>query len=329
MAYGVKSLRFVQLGAETTMGTEANATTIWRGPCTMVDDEVLEFVEEDVGYLQSQGRTYIPKVGALLEMEETPATFEQLPYLLVMGVDGAVTGITDGASTLYVYTYNLATTAVKTPKTYTFECGDNNQEYQSTYGFCEEFELSGAKNEAVMMSGRLRGRQYASGTKTSSVSVPTCEEILFNKGKIYVDSTTIGTTQLTGTWLGFRLTVPTGFVPVWTGDGQLYFSGIKQTDLREIEGEITLEHDANATAEIAFAQAETTRLVRMVFEGSSTTSGTAYSYKTFKVDLAIKYSGIPQLEDEDGDNVVTLPFKAIYNAAGGSFVVANLLENLT
>lgn len=329
MAYGVKSLRFIQLGAETTMGTEADATTIWRGGGTMIDDEVIEFVEEDVGYLQSQGRTYIPKVGALLELDETPATFEQLGYLLVMGVDGAVTGIADGAGGGYVYTYTLATTAVETPKTYTFEVGDNNQEYQATYGFCEEFELAGAKNEAVMMSGRLRGRQYASGTKTASVSVPTVEEILFNKGKLYIDSTTIGTTNVAGTWLGFRLTVPTGFQPVWSGDGQLYFYAVKQTDLREIEGELVLEHDATATAEIALAMSETTRLVRMIFTGSAVTSGTAYSYKTLKIDLAVKYSGVPQLEDQDGDDVVTLPFKAIYNANAGSFVVVSALSALT
>ena len=328
MAYGIKALSFVQIGAETTMGTEANATTIWRGPGTMIDDEVIEFVEEDVGFLQSQGRTYIPKVGALLELDETPATFEQLPYLLVMGVDGAVTGIVDGAG-VYVYTYNLATTTPETPKTYTLECGDNNQEYQATYGYCEEFELAGAKNEAVTMSGKLRGRQYASGTKTASLAVPTVEEILFNKGKIYVDDTTIATTPLTATWLGFKLTVPTGFRPVWSGDGQLYFSALKQTDLREIEGEITIEHDANATTEIANALAEKTRLIRMVFEGTAVTSGT-YDYKTLVVTLAAKWSKVPQLDDDDGDNIVTFPFKSIYNAsAANSFVVVNTLSALT
>ncbi len=331
MAYGVKALRKIQLGVETTAGTEVNATAVWRGEGTIINDSPVEFVPEDIGYLQDQGRTYIPKVGALIELDETPATFEQLPYLLQMGVDGAATGSADGVGSGYIYAYTLATNAVRAPDTYTVEGGDNSEEYQSTYFFCEEFKLKGAANEAVMMSGKLRGKQVATGSEfTASLTAATVEEVLFNKGKIYIDTTTIGTTVKTGTWLAFELNVPTGFQAVWSGDGNLYFSAVKQSDLRDITGSITLENDATGVAEVAAAVAETTRLVRLIFEGSAlTTSGTAYTYRTLKIDLAIKYTEVPSLDEQDGDNTVKLPFKVIYNAAGGVITVVNQLSALT
>jgi hypothetical protein len=295
----------------------------------MIDDSPIEFPPEDVGSLQAQDRTYMPRVGVLVELDPTPATFEQFPYLLAMGVDSAVAGVLDTGGSGYVYTGTLAESAVKAPKTYTVEAGDNAQELESPYFFAEEFELSGAANEAVMMSGKLRGRQMSASTKTS-LSVATVEEILFNKGKLYIDTTTIGTTNVAGTWLGFKLKIPTGFKPVWSGDGQLYFSAVKQTDVRDITGEITLEHDATGMAERLLAQSETTRLIRMTFEGSAlTTSGAAYTYKTLKIDLAIKYTGVPGLDDDDGDDTLTFPFKMVKNAAGGVFTCVNQLSALT
>jgi hypothetical protein len=330
MAYGVKALSKIQLGKETAAGTEVNATTIWRGEGVMKDDSPIKFVDEDLGSLQDQGRTYTPRVGCTVELDETPASFEQLPYLGMAGIDGSVTGTVDGTGTGYIYAFTLATSTQKAPKTYTLEGGDNSQEYQCLYGFCEEFMLSGVKNEAVTMSAKLRGRQMAAGTFTGSLSVPTVEVILFNKGVIYVDDTTIGTTQKTGTWLGFKLNIPTGFVAGYYGDGQLYFYAVKQTDLKAITGELVLENDTTGVAEVAKARAETTRLVRMVFSGSTlTTAGTAYTYKTLKIDLALKYTAVPESKPEDGDNVLAFPFKLVYHASGGVMTVVNQLSALT
>ena len=329
MAYGVKSLKYIQWGAETTAGTTRAATAIWRGEGTMTDDSPIEFVPEDVGFLQDQGRTYMPRVGVVVELDETPATFEQFPYLLAMGVDSALAGVLDTGGSGYLYAGTLATNAVKAPKTYTVEVGDNAQEYESPHFFCEEFNLSGAKNEAVMMSATLRGRQMVASTKTS-LTLAAVDEVIFNKGKLYIDTTTVGTTQVVGTWLGFSLKVPTGFQPVYTGDGALYFSAIKQASLRDVTGELILEHDATGMAELLLAQAETTRLVRMIFEGPAlTTSGAAYTYKTLKIDLAIKYTGVPSLEDDDGDDVLTFPFKMVYSTQGGVITCVNSLSALT
>ena len=46
---GVKALRRIQLGAESSAGTSVPATTKWRGGGTIQDDIDLVFAQEDTG----------------------------------------------------------------------------------------------------------------------------------------------------------------------------------------------------------------------------------------------------------------------------------------
>lgn len=330
---GVKALRKIQLGVETTSGTAVVATAVWRGEGVLKDEQAIEAVKEDVGFLVSQGRTYSPMVGATLEMDDTPATFEQLPYILAAGIENIVTGVADsGSGTGKIYEYNFPTTAANTTKTYTIEAGDDQRVDEMEYAFVEEFTLSGAKGEAVEMSAKWRGRQASDAEFTGAIAVPAVEEILFQKGKLYINDGggTIGNTQKTSTWLGFKLTVKTGLQAMFTGDGNLYFTATKNVGY-QAGGVLTLEHDTTGEAEITAARAESVRLVRMLFEGSTLTTAGAYSKKTLKIDMAIKYTEVPQLDDDDGDDVVSLPFEVVYSTAdvlGASIIVVNSLTAL-
>lgn len=318
MAAGIKALRKIQIGKEVTAGTAVNATTIWRGEGTLKDDRTIEFVAEDVGLLEPTDRTYVPKLGAVVTLDETPATFEQLPYLLVACLSGVTTATTDTGGSGKIWPFNAATTQANTLKTFTVEGGDNQRFDDVEYAYVTEVQLSGAKGEAVTMSATLRGRQATDSEPTGSLSIPTVEEILFGKGKLYIDPTTMGATQKTETWLGFSLTIPGGWKEVYTGDGNLYFTKLEYVGHRDspITGEITLEHDAVAEAEINFARNETLRLLRMQFQGNNLTTAGTYTYKTLRIDLPIKYTEVPEMDDEDGDDVVTLPFQAVYDVAG-------------
>ena len=83
---GIRSLRKLTLGRESVAGTPVNATTYWRGVGTIEDTRVVTFPEEDVGYISGLDRSYQPALGALLAMESTPATFEQVLHILEAGV---------------------------------------------------------------------------------------------------------------------------------------------------------------------------------------------------------------------------------------------------
>ena len=87
-----------------------------------------------------------------------------------------------------------------------------------------------------------------------------------------------------------------------------------------------------AEAEITAARAGTLRLVRLLFNGTALTTAGTYTYKTLKIDMAIKYTEVPALEDEDEDDVVTLPFKVVYSSTAALFAqitVVNQLATLT
>ena len=278
-------------------------------------------------------RTYVPKLGAQIAFEETEATFEQILYLLLAGVDGSVSGVQDGAGSDYVYTFPFATTAQNSPKTYTIESGDDQAVEEMEYAFVTEFALNGAVEEALKMNATWVGRQVSTSSFTGGLSIPSVEEILFSKGKLYIDDSggTIGTTQKSNTLISASLSVKTGFQVVRAADGQLYFSTVKQI-APEITLEITFEHDGTATAEKAKWRSEDTRLTRLLFEGSTvSTPGTSYSKKTLIIDLAGRWEKFGVLGEQDGDDIVTGTLRARYSSTDalfGQFVVVNELSSV-
>lgn len=316
---GIKKLRKVLLGRETTAGTEVDATDTWRGPGMIEDQLDAVFPEEDVGYLIGVGRYYIPKKQGALTMDDTPATFEQILHVFEAGIKTA-TPSQDGTGSGYIYDYAFPTTTANTIKTYTIESGDNQQAELMLYSFVESFNLSGSAGEAVMLTSDWIGQQVSTGTFTAAVAVPAVEEILFQKGTLYIDDDdgTIGTTQVTNTWLSFDLDVTTGWMPVYTGDGSLYFSFNKNIG-PEVSAEITFEHDATAVAEKAKWRAEGGRLIRMKFEGTAfTTAGTSYTYPTLMIDLPGYWESFDTIDEQDGNDIVTGTFRSEYNTNSSS-----------
>jgi hypothetical protein len=318
---GVKKLGYIQLGQESTAakGTEVNADFIWRGLGAGGDNLEVVFPDEDVGYLSGVNRSYIPKVEGVLEMEETPCTFEQFPHIMEAGIESE-SSTQDGTGG-YIYEYNFPTTTAPEIATYTVEFGDNQQEYQFTYGFVTDFSLSGSAGEAVNMSANWVGRETDSGTKTAAISLTAVEEVLFQKGKLYIDGTsdTFGTTQATNTWLEFTLDYTTGFQPVYTGDGEKYFTFEKCVG-PEVTLDLTFEHDATGVAEQAAWRAGTTRLVRLDFTGSALAStGTVYDNKKLIVDIVGTWESFDPIDEQDGNNVVSGTLRGRYDIVAQDF----------
>lgn len=324
---GVVKGRFVQLGQEGTAGSEANATAIYRGLATWTDETEVVFAEENVAYVSGVDRTYIPKVSAVAEFEEHEATFQQIRYWFDAGVDN-VAGVQDGAGAGYVYTYALPelATDTMTVKTYTIEMGDNQQEEQAYGCFVEEFTISGAPDEAVKISGNWRGRQIETGTKTAGLTLPTVEEILFNKGKLYIGTGDTFGSQVALQWVGFDMSVKTGWMSQPTGDGNLYAGLLKQVG-PEVTIDLTLEHSTQAVAELAAWRAQTHRKMRLLFEGTTFAQGTTYDRQTFIIDIDGKWESFEGMGDMDGDDVYTGTLRARYNATSQAFVGFTVVTN--
>ncbi len=322
---GIKALRKIYLGRESTAGTEVDATTLWRGTGTIDDQLVQVFPDEDIGYISGVDRSYIPKVLAGLTMDETPCTFEQVVHLLEAGVKTASPVTTGGGN---AYTYDFPTTAVNTLQSYTIEGGDNQQEEQFLYGFVSDFTLSGAAGEAVMMGANWLGRQVAPGTYTTGVSVPAIEEVLTSLGILSIDATSgaLGGTPATSTFLDFNLKVKTGWVPVFTGDGAIYYTFIKSV-APELLCDVTFEHETVGVAQVAAWRAKTAKLLQMKFTGTAlTATGATYAVKTMIVNLTGKWDSFDKIGERDGNDILQGSFRARYNATDTTFasiVIAN------
>src|SRR5512146_1129189 len=155
---GVKALRKLQFGRETTSGTVAAATTIWRGEGVIEDTLLVVYPAEDIGYLSGVDRTYVPLKGAKLSLNSTPATFEQVCHILEMGLKTA-TPVQDGAGSGYVRTYTAPTTAQNVIKSYTIEGGDDITAGQERMEYCfvTDFELAFKAGEALMLTASIEG----------------------------------------------------------------------------------------------------------------------------------------------------------------------------
>ena len=332
---GVKNLRKIQLGVETTAGTAVAATALWRGEGVGTDTTTVEFPPEDVGILGGTDRAYIPMVGGELTMEG-PATYEQLPYIFEAGVAAEVGTVDSGTSaTPYIYEYIWASTAQPTLKTYTIEAGDDQQAEEIAHCFVREFTLSGNAGEVINLSAVWQGRQWSTTTYTGAISIPAVDEILFQKAKLYIDDTGTypATTQKSNTFLAFELSATTGLQAVNTGDGNLYFSFVKCTG-PEVVLSVTFEHDTAGVAEKAAWRAGTARSVRIEVTGpaAGATPGDVYTNKTLFIDLIGKWETFDSLGDQDGNDTLTGTLRCRYNGTNstmGKFTVVNALSSLT
>jgi hypothetical protein len=312
----VKKLRKIQMGLESVKGTSLAATTIWRGEGVLEDQLEVVFPEEDIGVLPGVDRSYIPKLAAGITIEDTPLTFEQCPILLGCGVDDIDSGAADGTGSGYVYTFTGPTTSDPGFNTYTIEGGDDQQAEEMEYSFATEITLKGAAGEAWMMGGALVGRQVSLSTFTGALSVAAVEEALFSKTKLYIDAGggTIGTTQKSNTLLDAEVTITTGLQPVFTGDGELYFSFAKRV-MPEFVLTITFEHDASSVAEKAAWRAQTTRLVRMECLGSALGTPDTETNKRLTIDVAGRWESFEALDEADGNDIVRGTLRGRYSSA--------------
>lgn len=326
---GIKAFRKIQMGREVSAGTAVAATAVWRGTGTPEDSRELTWVPEDIGIAVPADRGYFGSLGALFPFDETPATFEQLIHIGEAGIKTIGTGAADGAGSGKIYNFSTPTTTANTIKTYTLEGGDDAGAEEMEYCFVQDFTLKGEPGQALMLQANWLGRQLAPTTFTGALTAPTVEDILFSKGKLYIEAIggTYGATQKSNTLIGMNLNWKTGWVPSDPGDGNLYFMFHKYTPTNFLaELGITFEHETTSIAEKVNWRAQTPRKIQLKFEGTALTSaGTAYTYKTLLINLAGKWRKFDKIDERNGNDIINATFEARYNAtaasAGGIIVV--------
>jgi len=315
----------VQIGREASAGTATAATSVWRGPFSMIEDgRERTIVEEQIGNFVSAERSYDSKIAAKWSQPSAPLTYEQVCHILEAGVKTATPSGTGPYTRVYNYPYSG--TSVNTIKTYTIEAGSatvSSDVYEAEYAFVEDFEFSGAFGEAWTMQSNWLARQMTQTSFTGSLSAPTVNEALFNYCLLYIDASggTIGTTQKSGVLTAANIKVKTGLMQVPVGDGQLYATSHKWTQ-PEITFSITMElEDASiVAAERVIYRANGTRLIRLKTSPSASLQ--------FQIDLAAKYDSISDYENSNGNTTVTFEGHGVASSADSLALTFTMINSV-
>jgi len=303
MASGLKALRQLQIGKESTKGTAVAATAVLLGQLSMKESPTIYRPPEHRGQLAEFSRSV--KVANLAELTyEGDATFEQILYLLHMGVAGNVSPTGPGTDGEYTWTFTPAMTSAGTFDSFTIEYGDDVQAWETEYCMAREIELSGAMNEVLKVRADIFGRKMTAASFTGGLSAPSVESIPFQGFKLYIDdeSGTIGSTEKSNTLISARYRITTGLVPARYGSGSLDFTSYIE-QFKNVELEMTFAFNSGAETERTKFDGETMRLVRLEAEGSVIGGSTK---KKLTLDFCGIYTDFGTLDERDGEDVVTV-----------------------
>ena len=347
---GRKPLSRLQFGKEATPGTLVAATARMRfNGGYLSDDRTPELVEEAIGILGGADRNVIVAVDASLDIPETPATPEQLPYLLAMLYGGPVTGAADGTgSSGYRYATPIPTTSAPANTAYTVEGGDDYEVERMGYTKCTRLTIKGTSKGKVTMSGSAIA-QYVERLSGgfASTSIASVNDLVFGLSRLFLDAVdgTIGTTQIEDQYKGFEITFEGMWEKQFTGEGNTangpIWTFVVFAD-KKVTGKLTLLHDpavdGNSGLMSVFRTLPSvpTRLMRIDCLGAAygtAGSGTLFTggRKGIRIDLPITVTKVSPLSDESKVMVRTVEFESRYNAtygSAGSITVANEISAL-
>jgi hypothetical protein len=332
---GAKWSRKIQWGAEgaTTPGTAVAATGIARAVGVFDEDRTLARHAEDVNLINGTTDSYVTKLGGMISMTFDAANFEQICHILDCGIAEATATVDTGVgATGYIREYPFPTSSVAAPKTMTLEMGDESGFEEMEYSFVQRMTLEGSPTNAYSLTADWYGRQQAPTTVTGALTVPTVDEILFGKTKLYIDdaTATIGTTPIDCTVLGLRLEIDFGLTPKYAANGQLYFCGLTRTGFVP-RLTMTLEHNATSIAQKVVFRSNSPRAVKVLIEGDALGTAGTYTYKSFVFESRGYFESVSGMNENDGNDVIDFVFVGAYdrNAASfGQIIVVNELATL-
>lgn len=327
MATASKALSYCQISnVEGTVGTAEAATEIllFENFSRIAHDKVFYKPEQDRGVLAANVETPF-QVSQKAEFEMEGDLYDRIAnFMFSSGICTTTPAAVGGAETLaYIWAYLMGLTTQNTPDvelgidTFTVEWGNAIQEYESSHLVTSEIEISGSVNEPVKFNWKFYTRGVTESTKTAALSVPASINYFpMNKAKWFVDTSYagIGGTQKTGVLYGFKWNLKTMLTPRFTADGNFYFSGVNE-DRKKVELELQIYRDStHYEAELDKYQAQTTSYQRLALFGLNEIDSGQANPPYIYLDGAYKYTEWPEVDEEDGVDVITVKAESFYDA---------------
>jgi hypothetical protein len=323
-----RGLEVVQWAREAVAGTDLAATSKLLVVSFNPTPGISEFYRPPVarGLIQrNRGFETVVKRGTQWSLEG-PFSYEQGQHHLA----GAIVNVAapTGAGP-YVWEHIRNPAAIPTLATFTFERQNTdgatpiNEAWH--YGLYQSLRLSFEDGQPLMIAAAGVARAKQSEAQTAALTLPTPEIPPAPLAKLFIDTSWagLGGTQVSLQVLSADITINSGAVPIWTGDGRadLDFSlhNINAGNV-SIEAEIVCLVGAQYVTEEAAARAGTLRAVRLQFDGTSS--------RQLQLDFLAKHErpDLFQLEEQDGMRIVR--FRLQESTDGTNLLRAKLTNNV-
>lgn len=323
--------RLAQRGKETVRGDAVAASARWIGNLVLKEDDKYWRPSAPYGVLTDY---YSPGIqvakGATLSYEPEACTFEEIIDFLIMGLKGGVTPTGGGADKTWTFTHSP--TADPVPTTFTVEGvradGSSDFEREVEYVFATELGFSGAIDDVWKLRTSMVGRQSADSTKTGALGVPTLEQALFNKTRLYIDSTWagLGGTEIVGQLTAFDLAIKTGLFPGPPRGSDGLFSAYHFGPI-SFDFTATVEFNTTINAERAYRKTPTRRFVRLETVGSLISSlNKKIQFNFAGVHMEDSIAGDDS--DREGQDTVELHLHSVYDPTGAADIQAVVINAL-
>jgi hypothetical protein len=303
VAPGTQVFTYVNFGKETTRGTPVAPTRQFYadGTGVLTVDPNLNFHEsENTGSRGRIRRATQQSLDVALKIATSTGVSYDDMVLPLTQLLGGMTGA--GGAADKTWTCTPLMTAANNPESFSFDVGDDTQNFRVEYGMMKSWKLSAARGDVTAFEAELFGQDVAKVAKAAPAA---------NVGiKIPGDLWTVkfaatkaglpGASVVSNFLLDWELEVQTGLKWRHYMDGNLFGSQHVETD---IGGTLSMTVESLALAVSEFYDkwmAQTQSFVRLKAQGP-VLGGSFYS---LQFDLPVIYSNVEVIsEEEDGVNM--------------------------
>lgn len=318
-----------QAGLETTRGTNVAATRkVYADITKNYNRPPTEFVDRSGTYA---GRRRIAYGRPVISFAATDLmTYEDAPWWFQLAIKGGVAGVTDGGTPpayTFAFTPSLTTDDLKS---ITLEFNESGNPYESGQVMVNSWTIRiDPDNEGGwMFDAELLARDWTTTTYTGAISDRTTEVIRAPGTKMYLDTATLGSTQLTGKLISASV----------TGNNNLHMKAFAEDDgswaankvgrgLRRFDAQFVLEFDSDTQFAQYRSSTPTEVFIRLEREGTQI-HGTSVTNKRIRLDMNGYWSTI-SWGDREGNIIATFGFSAYYNATSGYDLKAEVVNALS
>lgn len=254
-----------QAGIEATRGTAVPATRrlyVIDGEANLAAPQLI--FPEDRGDLINVYEANLGNKEITAAIRDYKVTFEDLIFWLSLALKGGVTPTGIDPYT-WAFTPSVSTDDLKSA---TLEWADGFDEWQIPFGMCNVLTLRGTVGDIWHLSADLLGKDMVDQALTGALGSIVREAALFSKTQIFIDSATIGTTEVTGRLTEAEIAINNNFATEYFNNS-LLMTGVNRGK-RVITARLRLKF--NSIAEYNNWLAETTRKIRVRIAGSDSPS---------------------------------------------------------